>query len=171
MNNATFHNFSSEPFTGYWNGKPKTFKAGERVYMPAYLAEHFAKHLTNRELQKTAKGENYTSPKFPRQVPEFMEMFNKAFIPEKVIAGETEIDREIASATASKGMPSMNIDVKAPANIDEGPAAAQAAIASEKAPEELDIHDASNQKTGPGSAPQIIGTPDGDDDDFDHGNK
>lgn len=163
MANATFHNFSNEPFTGYWDGKPKTFKAGDRVYMPAWLAEHFAKHLANRELIRAGK-ETYTSPKFPRQVPQFMEVFNKAFIPEAAKAGETEIDRVISSAEASKGEPSMNIDLKKPANIDEGPAAAQAAMAAEKEPQELDIHNAHSQTAGPGREPQLISVPGGDDD-------
>ena len=170
--NATFHNFSSESFTGYWDGRPKTFKAGDRVYMPAYLAEHFAKHLANRELIRAGK-ESYTSPKFPRQVPQFMEVFNKAFIPEAAVEGEDALDREIASARASKGEPSMNINVKKPENIDEGPAAAQAVLAERQAPEELDIHDAHTQTTGPGREPQVISAPDDADDEsgFDTGAK
>jgi len=157
MQNATFHNFSSEPFTGYWNGKPKTFKVGEKVYMPAYLAEHFAKHLANRELIRTGK-ETYTSPKFPRQVPVFMEMFNKAYIADTALEADNEIDAEIARAAAE---PSMNIEVKKPANIDEGPASAQQALI-EKVPEkELDTEN----PTGPGKAAQIITPPAGDDDD------
>lgn len=157
MQNATFHNFSIEAFTGYWNGKPKTFKAGERVYMPAYLAEHFAKHLANRELIRIGK-ETYTSPKFPRQVPIFMEMFNKAFIADGVVEGGNEIDSEIARAKAE---PSMNVEVKKPANIDEGPAAAQKALADKSPEKELDT----DNPTGPGKEAQVITPPAGDDDD------
>lgn len=156
MSNATFHNFSSEAFTGYWNGKPKTFKAGERVYMPAYLAEHFAKHLANRELIRAGK-ESYTSPKFPRQVPQFMEVFNKAFIPDTAPEANNEIDAEIARAKAE---PSMNIEIKKPENIDEGPAAAQHALAN-KAPEtELEI-----ENVGPGKESMVISTPEDEADD------
>ena len=145
MTNATFHNFSSEPFTGYWNGKPKTFKPGERLYMPAYLAEHFAKHLANRELIRAGK-EVYTSPKNPGQVPQFMEVFSKAFIPDEPVEGRTELDDEINAAVRE---PSMNIEVEKPKKIDTGPAAVL---------------------KGPGSEPQIINPPDGDDEDdsFDH---
>ena len=164
MANATFHNFSGEPFTGYWNGKPKTFKAGERVYMPSYLAEHFAKHLANRELIRTGK-EVYTSPKNPGQVIQFMEVFNKAFIRDAVSDAQGELDAEIA--TAQTKAPSMNVEVKQPDRIDHGPAAAQAAAASAPAEQELEI-------TGPGKKPQIINPPAGDEDDesgFDLGAK
>ena len=75
---AMFFNFTKKPFTGYWNGKPKTFNPGEKKFMPEYLARHFAKHLTNQVLIDAGK-ETSTSPKFPEQVPEFMEVFNKAF--------------------------------------------------------------------------------------------
>ncbi len=82
MKTALFTNFSTEPFTGYWDGKPKTFEAGQAVYMPDYLAAHFAKHLTNRELLR-AGFESSTSPKKPEDVPEFMEFYNQAYTPDK----------------------------------------------------------------------------------------
>lgn len=82
MKTALFHNFTQDDFTGYWDGKPKTIKSGEKLYMPDYLAKHFAKHLTNRELLK--RGQNTkVSPKKPNEVPEFMELFNKACIMEE----------------------------------------------------------------------------------------
>jgi hypothetical protein len=87
MRTALFTNFSVEEFTGWWDGKPKKFKASESVWMPDYLAAHFAKHLANRELLRKGpdgkpifpEGERYTSPKFPDQVPQFKELFDKAF--------------------------------------------------------------------------------------------
>lgn len=90
MKTALFTNFTNEDFTGYWDGKAKVFKAGQSVYMPDYLAEHFAKHLTNRELLKRKNdgtliipnGDKFVSPKRPEQVPVYMELFNKAFTPE-----------------------------------------------------------------------------------------
>ncbi len=154
MSNATFHNFDSKPFTGYWNGKPKTFKPGEKVYMPAYLAEHFAKHLTNRYLIENGK-EVYTSPKNPRQATEFMEVFKKAFLPDSAAKADNEIDEAIASAQ----VPSMDIRVEKPKTIEQGPAAALA--------------DETAEATGPDSEPQIISAPGEDDDEsgFDHGAK
>ena len=89
MKTALFINFSNETFTGYWDGKGKTVKSGESVYMPDYLAAHFAKHLTNRELIRKGLEKN-TSPKIKvdtngkEYVDDivFTEMFNKAYIPE-----------------------------------------------------------------------------------------
>lgn len=168
MQNATFHNFSAEAFTGYWNGKPKTFKPGERVYMPAYLAEHFAKHLTNRELQRAGK-DAYTSPKNPGQVPQFMEVFNKAFISDAVSEQANELDAEIASVQGHAPAPSANIGLKKREPIEtSSPAAAQKALAAQGEVEELQIED-----VGPGKEAQIINPPEGDDDEsgFDHSAK
>ena len=78
MKTAFFTNYSAEPYTGYWNGKGRTFQPGEVKLMPEYLAYHFARGLANRELIKLGK-ERSTSPKFPEQVPDFMEQFNKAY--------------------------------------------------------------------------------------------
>lgn len=164
MTNATFNNFTDKPFTGYWNGKSKTFKPGDSVYMPAYLAEHFAKHLTNRTLQEMGK-ETYCSPKNPGQVPQFMEIFNKAFIRDEVSEHQNELDAEISSVQAKA--PSANIGLKPRDRVDvSSPAAAQERAANAPADEELNV--------GPGKNAQIITAPDGDDDDesgFDHGDK
>lgn len=104
MKTALFTNFSNEPFTGYWNGKGKKFEAGQSLWMPDYLARHFAKHLTNRELLK--KGlDRSTSPKRPEDVPEFMELFNQAYTPdtdEEVSAEEDGIDTQIAVANRNR---------------------------------------------------------------------
>lgn len=81
MKTAIFHNFTSKPYTGYWDGKPKTFKPGDKKLLPDYLAAHYAKHLTNQVL--TERGDvTSTSPKFPEQVPIFMDVFNQAYIPQ-----------------------------------------------------------------------------------------
>lgn len=174
MTNATFFNFTDRAFTGYWNGKPKTVKAGEKIYMPAWLAEHFAKHLTNRELILSGK-EVYVSPKTPGQVPEFMDVFRKAFIadaPKK--EGESgELDEIIASTQ----IPSMDIQVVKAKPIDQGPAAALAAETAEaqesKGSQESDPYDAhAGQVLGPGKGSTIINAPDDGTDDesgFDHG--
>lgn len=90
MKTALFINFTEKEFTGYWDGKGRTYKPGQSEYMPDYLAQHFAKHLTNRELlskddrgrAKYPGGERSTSPKKPEDVPLFMELFNKAYTPD-----------------------------------------------------------------------------------------
>lgn len=79
---ALFYNFTDKPFTGYWDGKAKTFKAGAKQYMEAWRARHYAKHLVNQVLLEQGK-ENATSPKFPDQVPAFKELFDKACIIEE----------------------------------------------------------------------------------------
>lgn len=145
MTNATFHNFDTKPFTGYWDGKPKTFAPGARVYMTSSLAEHFAKHLANRYLIEHGQ-EVYTSPKNPGQVPQFMDVFKRAFIADTVIENAAEVDTSPEL--------SMNIEVKKPTVIEQGPAAALA-----------------QETAGQGEGAQIISPPAGDDDDesgFDH---
>lgn len=175
MTNAYFHNFTDEAFTGFWNGKPKTFKPGDRVLMPAWLAEHFGKHLTNRELIKVGK-EVYTSPKQPGQVPEFMALFRKCYIPEgkAATANSNEVDEIISSAQ----VPSMDIVVTKPAPIDQGAAAALAAEDDEdqgsQSSAAADPYDASAApQVGPGSESTVIKGPDDEDDDesFEQGNK
>lgn len=164
MTNAFFHNFTDEAFTGFWNGKPKTFKPGDRTLMPAWLAEHFAKHLTNRELIKAGK-EVYTSPKQPAQVPEFMAVFRKCFIPEgRATVGDNEVDEIISSSQ----VPSMDIVAKKPEPIDQGPAAALASE-DERRKETTasdDQFDANAvPQVGPGGESSIISGPsEGDDD-------
>jgi hypothetical protein len=112
MKTALFTNFSNEPFTGYWNGKPKKFEAGQSLWMPDYLAKHFAKHLTNRELLKLGK-ERDTSPK-PKVAPDgtvfvdnlaFNELFNKAYTPdatEGIGQEQDSIDVQIAVANRNR---------------------------------------------------------------------
>lgn len=97
MKTAQFTNFTEEEFVGYWDGKAKKFKSGESVYMPDYLAQHYATHLTNRELLRrkadgsmvVSNGEKFVSPKRPEQVPQFMDLFNQAYTPDDAdIVGE-----------------------------------------------------------------------------------
>lgn len=86
MKTAQFTNFTDQDFTGWWDGKSREFPSGSSTYMPDYLAQHYAKHLVNRELLKTKRdgtliykgGDKMTSPKFPEQVPLYMELFNQA---------------------------------------------------------------------------------------------
>lgn len=113
MKTALFTNFTNEEFIGYWDGKGKKFAPGESTYMPDYLARHFAKHLTNRELLRKDKngnliykdGEKMTSPKRPEDVPLFMEIFSKAYTPEKeeeLGSVNDDIDALIGSANKNR---------------------------------------------------------------------
>ena len=47
-----FSNWTEEDFDGMWDKKIYKLKAGKSYYLPFYLAEHFAKHLGEREYNK-----------------------------------------------------------------------------------------------------------------------
>lgn len=117
MKTALFTNFTDKEFTGYWDGKGKKFQPGDSLYMPDYLARHFARGLTNQELLSTnpdgtpkyKDGEKMTSPKFPEQVPLFMELFNKAYQPdntEDLGDKQDDIDSLIGAANKNRGVKS-----------------------------------------------------------------
>lgn len=117
-----FHNFTGKPFTSHWNGKPHTFKAGEKKYMSEDLAEHFAKHLTNQVLTTMGK-ELYCSPKKPQEVAEFYTIFKKAFIIED--DAEEQDEESLDMDIANRKQPSSSIAVKKRATIDPYDANAQ----------------------------------------------
>jgi len=45
-----FKNWSLTDFTHSWNGVPYSFRSGEEKWMEGWMAAHFAKHLTDREM-------------------------------------------------------------------------------------------------------------------------
>lgn len=78
MKTAIFHNITNKPFIGYWDGKGKKYEAGARKLLPEWLAKHYATHLANQILIE--RGDyTATSPKFPEQVPKFMDLFNEIY--------------------------------------------------------------------------------------------
>lgn len=91
---ALFYNFTDQPFTGYWDGRPHTFKPGEKFMMSASLAEHYAKHLTNRILFERGQI-TYMSPKKPLEVPIFMDVFNMACIYSDTAENPSPTDADI----------------------------------------------------------------------------
>lgn len=50
-----FTNWTDEDFSWKYAGITHKFEAGSSVYLPDYKANHFAKHLVNRELIKSGK--------------------------------------------------------------------------------------------------------------------
>ncbi len=114
MKQALFFNFTNSPFTGYWDGKPKTFKPGEKQYMEEWRARHYAKHLTNKVLLEQGK-ENSTSPKFPDQVPDFINLFNQACIVEEDQA-ESQDESDLINKQHNEA--TMNIPAKVPTVVD-----------------------------------------------------
>ncbi len=164
MQSALFTNFTKEEFTGYWNGKGKTFEPGQSMWMPDYLAKHFAKHLTNRELVRTDKrgravykgGENMTSPKKPEDVPIFMKLFNKAYTPddeEDIGSKDDDVDALISSANKNRAgeSPKKTVPPKPPAS-------------PEKTNTKAEVKDKKVDKQDP-TQPQIITPPDFDKED------
>ena len=47
-----FKNFSDEAFTCGWDGVNITLKPGQSLHMEDWKADHFAKHLVDREMYK-----------------------------------------------------------------------------------------------------------------------
>lgn len=52
MQAIQFTNFSTEDFTWKFDGIAYTFKAGQTMFLEDFKANHFAKHLIDRELDK-----------------------------------------------------------------------------------------------------------------------
>ena len=75
-----FTNFSNEDFTWTLNKISYTFPAHSVKFMEIGVANHFAKHLVNRELLKRGR-QNDTSPKKKEENPFFMELYNQCIEP------------------------------------------------------------------------------------------
>lgn len=162
MKTALFVNFTNEAFTGYWDGKGKTFKSGQSLYMPEYLARHFAKHLVNRELLSRDKngnlvfkdGEKLTSPKKPEESPIFMELFNKAYIPDEdeEALGDKQDDIDTLIDVANKNRSKR--------------------ISNRDGSDDTDVNPAKTSKVKQDpKKPQIIDVPESDDDEDDEDEK
>ena len=52
MQAIQFKNWTTEDFTWKFDGIPYTFKAGQTIYLEDFKANHFAKHLVDREMNK-----------------------------------------------------------------------------------------------------------------------
>lgn len=83
---ACFYNFSDFSFTWSWGGESMAFKPKEKKFMPAFLAQHFAKHLVNRELHRMGL-DHECSPKAPEDAPTFNKLFRTAYIRERILPG------------------------------------------------------------------------------------
>lgn len=54
-----FLNFSNEDFSWKFDGVSYEFKAGQEIFLEDFKAEHFAKHLIDREINKLGKRTDY----------------------------------------------------------------------------------------------------------------
>lgn len=52
MQAKQFKNFSTEDFTWKFDGISYTFAAGQTIFLEDFKADHFAKHLVDREMNK-----------------------------------------------------------------------------------------------------------------------
>lgn len=81
-----FTNFSDETFVGVWNREPREYKPGKGEILPFYMADHFSKHLIDREITKLGKNTNNPDLR--------AEMLDKC-IGNEVIDATSETDLEI----------------------------------------------------------------------------
>lgn len=59
MKAVKFKNFTDEEFSWKHDGVPYTFAPGQEIFLEDFKAEHFAKHLVDREINKTGKRTDY----------------------------------------------------------------------------------------------------------------
>jgi hypothetical protein len=96
-----FTNWSNEDFSYAYAGEQFNFPMGKGVYLPDYLAHHFAKHLANRELQKIGgTHDTYTSN---YNHPVFQEFFNKAL--SEPLPVESPIQAEVTASQLNEEQP------------------------------------------------------------------
>lgn len=77
-----FTNYSTEDFTHKWDNVSYTFSAGQSQMLQSHLAQHFAKHLATRELNKIDKNTGGGALK---------EEMKKALDAESVVKAENDI--------------------------------------------------------------------------------
>jgi len=65
MESVLFVNWTDEDFTGMWGKEDYRIARGQKIYFPRYLADHFAKHLVDREMNKAKLAtDHHTRPEF-----------------------------------------------------------------------------------------------------------
>lgn len=101
MEGKKFKNWSDESFTWKFDGVPHVFPAGTEITIESPKADHFAKHLVDRELNKMNK---------PTNSPLRDELLAKCFPTDEVISQEQALDiREKAKAKVKRGRPSKKV--------------------------------------------------------------
>lgn len=157
MKTALFINIDNEEFVGYWNGKPRRYAPHSENPMMDFLARHFAKHLTNKMLQKAGGppgGDRMTSPKKPEDFPVFMEIFAQCYKPLGTIDdGETdplEAHNELARRQHEQRL--AELDKEAAAAKAKAPKGAQMISQGDDDDEEFETGDGGG--AAPAEAPQ-----------------
>ena len=83
MEAIKFKNWSNEEFRWKWDGVEHVFPAGMEIFLETPKANHFAKHLVDRELNKLGK---------PTNSPLRDELTAKCFPTEEVISQEQALN-------------------------------------------------------------------------------
>lgn len=97
MNAKKFKNWSDEAFAWKYDGIEYNFPAGVEMFLESPKADHFAKHLVDRELNKIGK---------PTNSPLREELTAKCFPTDEVISPEQALQiNEEVKAKAKKGKP------------------------------------------------------------------
>lgn len=107
-----FRNFSKEDFSWKFNGDVFTFPAGQDIYLEGDKADHFAKHLIDRELNRenVEAGRHGTKNEVPTSNPnerarllalcfptdEIVTSLEALNINEKAKKGKKKVDEEFA---------------------------------------------------------------------------
>lgn len=111
MTAKKFRNFSKEDFTWKWDGVVYTFKAGQEIYMEDYKADHFAKHLIDRELTRQNIQTNHHG--------ERAKLALLCFPPDEVVSVAEAIDIEAkkeesirTEVKAKRGRPSKKVEIE-----------------------------------------------------------
>lgn len=95
MEAKKFKNFTNESFSWKWNGIEHSFPSGMEIFLEADKALHFAKHLIDRELNRTNTPTNNLS--------ERARLEKLCFPTDEVVSSEEAIDiNEKAKAKVKK---------------------------------------------------------------------
>src|SRR3990167_6334035 len=90
-----FKNWTDEKFSWKYDGVPHDFPAGMEIFMESHKVDHFAKHLTDRELNKA---------NLPTNSPRRGEFEAKCFPTDEVISESEALNiKEEAKVKAKKG--------------------------------------------------------------------
>lgn len=113
-----FTNWSNEDFTYTYASEPYDFPVGKSVYLPDYLALHFAKHLANRELQRI--GGVYDTYASSYKSPVFQEFFNRSLSEPLPVTSEIKAEVDVANRDVSSELePKKKSKIKKPATEEE----------------------------------------------------
>lgn len=105
VKSVVFKNFTEEEFVCSWDSVPYRFPAGKEMYVEDWKADHFAKHLVNRVMNKRGM---ITTNMVERQ-----KFLNEALPPEPTVSVEEALDinaRDAAAEVKKKGKKKVEVE-------------------------------------------------------------